>query len=119
MGRASRAVWAKRVERWKDSGLTAKEFAAEIDVAPQTLQFWKWKLGREDGGPARATRPRRLRPPASEPPASAFLRLVPAAEPTATATALELVLNNGLIVRVRPSFDEPTLTRLVALFRGG
>jgi len=40
MGRASRAVWAKRVERWGDSGLTAKQFAAEIDVSPQ--------LGRRD-----------------------------------------------------------------------
>jgi hypothetical protein len=46
MERASREIWAKCVERWKDSGLTAKEFAAELDVSASSLTFWKWKLGR-------------------------------------------------------------------------
>ena len=48
MARASREIWAKRVERWKDSGLSAKEFAAELDVSPKSLMFWKWKLGQSD-----------------------------------------------------------------------
>jgi len=30
MAKATRAEWAKRVERWKDRGLTAKEFAAGL-----------------------------------------------------------------------------------------
>lgn len=36
MPKATRAEWAKRVERWKDSGLTAAEYAAEtgINVRP-------------------------------------------------------------------------------------
>jgi hypothetical protein len=37
MSRASRAEWAKRVERWKDSGLSAKEFAAETGVKSLAL----------------------------------------------------------------------------------
>jgi hypothetical protein len=37
-------VWAKRVERWIDSGLTAKEFAAEAGLKPSTLSYWKWRL---------------------------------------------------------------------------
>jgi transposase len=44
MERANREVWAKRVERWQDSGLTAKEFAAELDVSANSLTFWRWKL---------------------------------------------------------------------------
>ncbi len=45
--RVRREEWAKRVERWKDSGLTAKEFAAELGIKPRTLVFWKWQLGKD------------------------------------------------------------------------
>ncbi len=40
MGRSSRDEWAKRVERWVDSGLTAAEFGAEAGINPRTLTFW-------------------------------------------------------------------------------
>jgi hypothetical protein len=40
--RASRDEWQKRVDRWKDSGLTAKEFAAETGINAGTLQFWSY-----------------------------------------------------------------------------
>ena len=46
MERQSREVWVKRVERWQDSGLTAKEFATEIGVNYHTLQHWKYRLAR-------------------------------------------------------------------------
>src|SRR2546423_10303807 len=46
MGRERREIWTKRVERWRDSGLTAKEFASEIGVNPDRLRFWKWQLGK-------------------------------------------------------------------------
>lgn len=49
--REKREVWAKRVERWTDSGLTCGEFSSEIGVNPRTLIYWKWRLGKE----ARAT----------------------------------------------------------------
>jgi len=38
--RTARAEWAKRVERWADSGLTSKEFAAELGINPRSLVFW-------------------------------------------------------------------------------
>jgi transposase-like protein len=44
MARDTREVWAKRVERLADSGLSAKEFAAEIGVNANTLAGWKWRL---------------------------------------------------------------------------
>ena len=37
MSQDSRALWAKRVDRWKDSGLTAKEFAVETRVSSADL----------------------------------------------------------------------------------
>lgn len=36
------------MQRWKDSGLTCGEFAAESDINPRTLMYWAWKL-RKDG----------------------------------------------------------------------
>ena len=44
MDRASRETWAKRVERWTDSGLTAKEYAAELGIKAHSLTWWKWRL---------------------------------------------------------------------------
>jgi hypothetical protein len=44
--RINRAEWAKRVARWEGSGLTAKEFAAELGINPRSLVFWKWQLGK-------------------------------------------------------------------------
>jgi hypothetical protein len=35
--RTSRETWTKRVERWKDSGLTAAEYAAENSVVNRPL----------------------------------------------------------------------------------
>lgn len=42
--RTSREEWRKRVERWKDSGLTAEQYAAELGINAKTLQFWRYKV---------------------------------------------------------------------------
>ena len=48
--RVEREEWAKRVERWRDSGLTTAEFAAELGINPRTLTYWAWTLKREASG---------------------------------------------------------------------
>lgn len=47
MGQNTRELWSKRVERWKDSGLSAREFASEMGINPHTLSYWRWKLGQK------------------------------------------------------------------------
>lgn len=47
MARASREVWLKRIERFRDSGLTAAEFAAEVGVNVNTLKNWIWRVSSE------------------------------------------------------------------------
>ena len=112
MGTERREAWAKRVERWVDSGLTAKEFAAEIGVNANTLAHWRWRLNTR-------TAPRPRAAARTSAPAPAFVEVVGAAglvgvpEPAA-APPLELVLRGGLVVRVPASFDAAALTRLVA-----
>lgn len=51
--RVSREEWAKRVTRWRDSGLTTAEFAAELGINPHSLTYWAWTLKREASGQKR------------------------------------------------------------------
>jgi len=119
MERASRDVWAKRVERWKDSGLTAKEFAAELDVSASSLTFWKWKLGRlASNEPEKPPVRRKLRSDSPVHGRPKFLQLVPTTTPGAPSGPFEVVFASGIVVRVPHDFDDSTLVRLVGVLGG-
>jgi|SRR5215472_318241 len=111
MERVSREQWAKRVERWSESGLTAAEFAAEIGVKEATLRHWKWALRRhatEPGWEAKAARERRQQHRAK------FVELVaPPAVPPTPVEQLELVLRNGLQIRFPALVDSEALRRIL------
>ncbi|MEW6268341.1 MAG: IS66 family insertion sequence element accessory protein TnpB [Thermodesulfobacteriota bacterium] len=126
MGRENREVWAKRVERWRDSGLTAKKFAEETGVNAKTLAYWKWRLGRAIGAGAarRAARPRPRR--VGRVRAVPFVEVSPASVPAASpvpeqrageAEPFEIALPSGLRVRVPARFDEGALARLLQAVR--
>jgi transposase len=97
-----RDVWAKRVERWKDSGLTAKEFAGELGINPNSLQQWAYQL--------RKTTPRKpvdrtqLQPEAQP----QFVELTP----TTVAQAFDVRVGSFTVV-VPAGFDEGGLLRLL------
>jgi transcriptional regulator with XRE-family HTH domain len=59
--RVTREEWAKRVERWRDSGLSAAEFAAELGINARTLVYWKYILGKEARGERRVWPSRKAR----------------------------------------------------------
>ena len=111
MSRTPREMWAKRVERWQSSNLTAKEFAAEIGVNDRTLAHWKWILGKEGAGrsPARRRRDRGA--------VVKFTEL--AVEPTAlmAGSPIEIVVEQDLVIRVGRQFDEDTLRRVLGVVR--
>jgi hypothetical protein len=108
---ARRDEWAKRIEQWAESGLTGTEFARELGVKEGTLRHWKWELDRP-------TRPRRA---AAPPPRRAqFVELIAPTTQTSTTSGIaaspepfELVLGNGLRVRVPARFDPDALCRLL------
>lgn len=106
--RDSAQVWRDRVERWKQSGKTAREFARHEGIRPETLAWWKWRLQRQDAAvQIDVTAP----------------RLVPVhvsgAEPEPAASSIELVFAGGrVVVRVGPGFDERTLRRIVDVLGG-
>lgn len=109
MGRESREVWKRRVERWRDGGLSAGEFAAELGVNPRTLTYWKWRLGSES-----KKRTQVSAPTVAMAPQPTFVEVTPPSpeqhEP------FELVVG-GLIVRVPCVFDAEALKRLIAAVR--
>lgn len=105
MERTSRETWAKRVERWKDSGLTAAEYAAETGINVHSLSWWKWRLasGAAKAATARVRKGRRAPPPMT------FVEV-----PTAVGSvAFEVILRSSVTVRVPPAFDGPALGRLL------
>jgi hypothetical protein len=57
MARESREVWVKRVERWRESGLTAAEFAAEVGINAGSLRHWSWRVDAERRRQAALQRP--------------------------------------------------------------
>lgn len=121
MARATRSVWAKRVQRWERSGLTAGEFASRLRINPRTLKWWRWTLASEqESGAASA--------PAI--PAAQFVELVHSAEPTPRPPGdeaapgagvpagpggrMEVHLPGGIRVVVPAGVDAEAVGRLIA-----
>lgn len=125
MSRSRRSEWLKRVERWRDSGLTAKEFAAETGLNASTLSYWKWRLGLEQrattgtAGPSKkaiGAKVKRSRPAPTS--IATFAELPPMS--TLNAEPLELALEGAPVrVRVPVGFDEETLVRVLRVLGAG
>jgi transposase len=107
MEQDTRELWSKRVERWKDSGLSAREFASEMGINPQTLSYWRWKLGKTA---SKAKKKQRgfveVVAEAAQPPSDPLQAKQPP-EP------LEIVVRDELRIRVPAHFDPETLRRVV------
>ncbi len=106
-------MWEQRVRRLAESGLTAKKFAAELGVNVHTLNAWKWKLVGGGSAPEEASRSR----PESE---ARFIEVVPSRATRSPGEAeqapepFELLLRDGVRVRVPARFDAQALRALVA-----
>lgn len=114
--RASRDEWRKRVARWRDSGLTATEFATETGINPRTLTFWSCVLGKE-GRPADAARvPRKGRRAVLAARAANALPLVEIRAASSTVPAgFELESPRGWRLKITSDFDGESLRRLLAV----
>ena len=110
MERADRETWAKRVERWKDSGLSAAEFAAEIGVTRSALSWWKWRLSKkvatEETPPRRRRRPTKVR--------ISPVTFVEMSSPKAPEP-IEVILPSGVRVRVPVGVDVDSIARVLGV----
>ena len=101
--KSTRAQWAKLVRWWKQSGLTAAEFAAREDLVAATLAWWRWKLAKRDG---RASARRQTQSVSLVP--MHIMSSPSAAAAEATTTPIEISCGRCL-VRVSAGFDRATL----------
>ena len=120
MVRTSAAEWATRVERWRSSGLTAKEFAAKTGIRASTLSHWGWKLAKEgdargNGGRGRAARatPRAEASRGRATPLAAPFVEVAAVEIARPRAELEILIGERVRVRVPSDVDEAVLARVM------
>src|SRR5579864_2261063 len=112
---ATREKWAKRVERWKDSGLSAKDFGAETGISARSLTCWRWHLSKGDAAP-KPPRRRRSTPKVPEVmtklPTLSTMKFVEMAA-AVSREGLEVVLPSAIRICVRPGFDVTTFSRLL------
>ena len=106
-----REVWAKRIARWRDSGLTANEFASEIGVNANTLKHWSWQLGVTEREGRKPQLARALQTPPQ------WVEVV--APAAAGGNVFEIVLAGGRVVRVPADFSDEALGRLLAVVDAG
>src|SRR5690242_12154567 len=109
--KATRETWAKRVERWKDSGLSAREFASELGISEPSLKWWKWKLAAEASGAPTHERKRR-RTIETEKPTVTFVEVPRAAS---RRPSIEIVLPSRIRVRLCNEFDASALERVLGV----
>src|SRR5438309_10990680 len=88
--------WRRWIAQWQTSGLSVRDFCARHGLAVPNFYAWR----------------RRLQRRAADTPAVVAVQVV-ADAPPAQASALELVLAHGRIVRVTPGFDAATLRQLL------
>src|SRR5262245_20352400 len=74
MTRTSRAEWIKRVERWRESKLSAEAFAAQLGIKAVRLRYWDWKLKQRRSEASHAA----SHPAVSLPRASSFIEVAAA-----------------------------------------
>jgi transposase len=101
--------WLELVRRWQRSQLAVRTFCNLHGL--QEASFYGWRrLLRQRGLITEPLQPGR-KPSAA---AAVFVPVALAAEP-ATASAVDLVLADGRLLRVRPGFDPDLLLELVRL----
>jgi hypothetical protein len=104
--RASEEQWRDRVRRWRESGLSARQFAEEIGVSPSTLTYWGWRFRRM------APRAQRKRSAVDNP------RFVELPARVVEEPRFELELADGRRLRIPSEFDAAALRRLLSVLSG-
>jgi transposase-like protein len=102
--------WLELIRRWQQSQLTIRDFCERQQVSEASFFSWRRVL-RQRGLLDEPAHPNAAK---SAPPSSAFVKLTPVA-PEPSAAAIELVLGDRRVLRVRPGFDADLLRELVRL----
>ena len=107
--------WRRTVEQWRRSGLSIRDFCRRHELSEPNFYAWRRTLDERD-----------RQQPADEAPRFVPLQVLPEDEPeTSTSTTdpavsgLELLLDNGRVLRIGNAFEAATLRRLLPLLEEG
>jgi transposase-like protein len=107
------------VAAWKESGLSRAEFARQYGTTPHRLQYWSGKM---------AVTKTRSKPTSRSRSSTSVLQFHPlrAGIPTGKTKKrsssndytgnIDLILENGITIRLGPDFDADALERLLEIF---
>jgi hypothetical protein len=119
MKNETRRKWKALIEQWKKSGLTSRKFAQEAGLNHRTLERWKWRLGIEKENANQRNKfelaqningfIELVRPSCSHVKSNS-LKQIP---PNDTGEPLELVLGNGLRIRIPIQFNAESLKLVI------
>lgn len=108
--RTRASEWADRVRAWRESGLSAEEFAKPGGYRAQLLQWWASELARRSSPSPIVARRRRSKPKV------VMARLVRREEPVEETLAIRIA---GAVIAVSRGFDAQLLRDVVSVLGGG
>ena len=109
---AKERYWRRLLSQWRRSGLTARDFCPEEGVSEASFYSWRREIDRRDRQRKTAIMPTRaLSSPDGATPA--FIKLDIDDGPT--APAIEVVLSERRLLRVRAGFNADLFRQLVRL----
>ena len=94
--------WRRWINQWRASGLSVRDFCDRRGLATASFYYWRRVLERRAAKQAAVV------------PVDIMVDAMPA-----PASALEVVLANGPVVRVAPGFDAATLRQLLSVLQEG
>jgi hypothetical protein len=100
---AKRALWWRRIEQWKRSGKTQREFCRQHSIALATFQWWRARLRADKVSRGEVQ--------------SLFVPLAVTNEPVAAAGVIEVELRSGTRLRFEGEAATGALDRLLAKVR--
>ena len=111
-------IWLGRIERWQRSQLTVRDFCTRHQLSEPSFYSWRRLLTERGLLPAAGAAAAQANAASSSTAAPLFVAATLALPDTVAAPQpLEILLPDGLAVRVAAGFDATTLRQLLALLR--
>ncbi len=98
--------WRRLVRRWRASGKSQSEFCRGVGISPQRLHYWRQRLAEDDQDTP---------DPEQHFVAVRVREAVVVPEAMVVREAIEIVLTNGRVVRVRGAVDGELLRQVLAV----
>lgn len=114
---AKERYWRRRLREWRRSGMTGRDFCAKHSLSEPSFYAWKREIAQRDQEVQARTKVTTRVSAQGHATTAALPAFVPVRlDAAAPATdALEVVLSQGRVLRVRAGFDADVLRQLLAV----